>query len=105
MKEITVEELKAWQDEGKDFQFIDVRQPEEFEAANLGAELIPLATVPDNVSKFSKEVPVVIHCRSGGRSGQACQFLEQRHGYDNVLNLKGGILAWKQVYDQSLNVE
>lgn len=104
MKEITVEELKQWQDEGRDFQLVDVRQKSEYDAANLEGELIPLASVPSSVDKFNKDMPVVIHCRSGARSANACQFLEQNHGYDNVYNLKGGILAWKNTYDHSLQV-
>ena len=101
MKEITVQELKKLQDEGADFQLIDVREPNEFEFANLGGELIPLSTVPDHIDKFSKDKQVVVHCRSGARSGNAIQFLEQ-HGFDNLYNLKGGILAWSDEIDPSI---
>jgi rhodanese-related sulfurtransferase len=95
MKAVTVQELKKMQDEGVDFQFIDVREIHEFESDNLGAELIPLGTVPEDIAKFSKDKQVVIHCRSGARSGQACMFLEQNFGYDNVYNMTGGILAYR----------
>ena len=101
MKEITVQELKKLQDEGADFQLIDVREPNEFEFANLGGELIPLSTVPDHIDKFSKDKQVVVHCRSGARSGNAIQFLEQ-HGFDNLYNPKGGILAWSDEIDPSI---
>ncbi|MEM9324433.1 MAG: rhodanese-like domain-containing protein [Bacteroidota bacterium] len=102
MKEITVQELKKLLDEGVDFQLIDVREPNEFEFANLQGELIPLSAVPDNVDKFSKDKQVVVHCRSGARSGNAIQYLEQNHGFDNLYNLKGGILAWADEIDPSV---
>jgi sulfur-carrier protein adenylyltransferase/sulfurtransferase len=102
MKEITVEELKAMQDEGKDFQLIDVREPNEFAFANLGGELIPLGEVLDNADKFSRDKMVVVHCRSGARSGKAIEQLEQEHGFDNLYNLKGGILAYSDRIDPSI---
>ena len=83
MKEVTVKELKALQDSGADFQLIDVREPHEADIAEIGAELIPLGTVPQNVDKFSRDKQVIIHCRSGARSGQAAQWLEANHDFDN----------------------
>jgi len=103
MKEISVTELKELIDKGENFQLIDVREPGEFQAANLGGELIPLATVPQNVAKFSKDKMVVVHCRSGKRSGDAIRFLENNFGFTNLYNLKGGILAYKAEIDPSLN--
>lgn len=99
MKEITVQELKEMQDNQDNFQLIDVREPYEYEEANLGAELIPLGEVPNNVDKISKNKKVVVHCRSGKRSANAIQFLE-KHGFDNLYNLKGGILAYQQEIDE-----
>lgn len=99
MKEISVKELKQMKDNGEDFQLIDVREPHEYEVAQIGGELIPLATVPENVDKISKDKKVVIHCRSGQRSGNAVKFLEQQHGFENLYNLKGGILAWSDEVD------
>lgn len=102
MKEITVKELKAWMDSGEDFQLIDVREPNEFEVAQIGGELIPLATVPDHVDKFARDKKVVVHCRSGKRSANAIMFLENQHGFDNLYNLEGGILAWSDEIDPSV---
>ncbi|MBX9853166.1 MAG: rhodanese-like domain-containing protein [Cytophagaceae bacterium] len=104
MKEVTVQELKAMIDNKEDIQIIDVREPGEFNAANIRGELIPLNTVPQNVSKFSKDKKVIVHCRSGKRSANAISFLEANHGFQNLYNLKGGILAWKNEIDNSLNV-
>lgn len=102
MKEVTVQELQKLQQSGADFQLIDVREPHEFDICNLNGELIPLADVPNNVDKISKAKKVVIHCRSGGRSGQAVQWLEKNHNFDNLYNLKGGILAWAREIDPSM---
>ena len=102
MKEISVTELKELMDSGTDFQLVDVRKQNEFDFVNLGGELIPLDTVPDNVDKFSKDKQVVVHCRSGKRSGDAIAYLEQNHGFDNLYNLVGGILAWSDEIDPEM---
>ena len=102
MKEKTVTELKQMLDNKEDFQLIDVREPHEFDICNLNAELIPMNDVPDNVDKISKDKPVVIHCRSGARSGNIIQYLESNFGYTNLYNLKGGILAWADQIDNTM---
>ncbi len=94
VREITSEELLRWQASGRAFQLIDVREPHEYEATNIGAELIPLATVSEQAHRLSRELPVVVHCRSGARSAKAIRELEDRFGFDNLYNLKGGILAY-----------
>jgi len=101
MKEITVQELKKMRDEKKDFQLIDVRETYEYEVSQIGGELIPMGEVMANLDKISKDRMVVIHCRSGGRSGTIVCVLESM-GYENVYNLKGGILAWVAEIDPSL---
>lgn len=102
MQEKTVAELKQMMDDKVDFQLIDVREPHEFEIANLKGELIPMNEVPEHLDKISKDKPVIIHCRSGARSGRICQYLESEHGYTNLYNLKGGILAWADQIDPSM---
>ncbi|MGK7392370.1 MAG: ThiF family adenylyltransferase [Candidatus Cyclobacteriaceae bacterium M2_1C_046] len=99
MKEVTVKELKEMMDKDEDIQLIDVREPYEYDIANLGAELIPLHEIPSSEEKISKDKKVVIHCKSGGRSGQAVKILEQKYGFENLYNLKGGILAWADEID------
>lgn len=94
MKEVTVQDLKALKDSGQDFQLIDVREPYEFDEANLGGELIPLGEVMSNLDKIRKDAQVIIHCRSGARSASAVNALESQHGFTNLYNLKGGILAY-----------
>ncbi len=102
VKEITVQELLRWREEGKDFQLIDVREPYEYEIANLEGELIPLSAVAESAHRIAKDKPVVVHCRSGVRSAKAIAELEQLFGFDNLYNLKGGILAWAREIDASV---
>jgi len=103
MKEISVEELKSKIDNNEDFQLIDVRETFEYEVSNLDGENIPLASVLLEKDKISKDKPVIIHCRSGKRSAQAIMLLE-KEGYDNLSNLVGGILAWKEDIDPDMDV-
>lgn len=102
MKEISVKELAALKSSGADFQLIDVREQNEVDIAEIGGELIPMNTVPENVDKFAKDKQVIVHCRSGVRSGNVIQYLEQNHGFDNLYNLAGGILAYADEIDDSL---
>jgi rhodanese-related sulfurtransferase len=101
MKEITVTELKKLKDSNADFQLIDVREEHELEICSIGGEHIAMGEVMDNLDKISKDKQVVIHCRSGARSGAICQALEA-NGYTNVYNLKGGIIAWSTEIDPSV---
>jgi adenylyltransferase/sulfurtransferase len=101
MKEVTVTELKQMLDNKEDFQLVDVREPHEADIAQIGGELIPMGEVMSNLDRISKDKKVVIHCRSGARSGTICKALESQ-GYNNVYNLKGGILAWSSEIDPSI---
>lgn len=101
IKEISVEELKALQESGEDFQLVDVREDYENEIASLGGELIPLNTIEDHVDKIRTDVKVVVHCRSGARSATAIKILEQ-YDMDNLYNLAGGILAWADKIDPKM---
>jgi rhodanese-related sulfurtransferase len=94
MKEISVTELKKLQDEKADFELIDVREEHEFDEANLNGKLIPMGEVLDRVNEIPKDKKVVVHCRSGKRSATIINALESQHGYTNLYNLKGGILAY-----------
>lgn len=98
MKDIEVEELKERLDNKETFVFIDVREPYEYEDDNLGALNIPLAKLPNNLSEIEKhkDEEIIIHCRSGARSGNAKQFLESK-GYTKVRNVLGGILAYRNL--------
>jgi molybdopterin/thiamine biosynthesis adenylyltransferase/rhodanese-related sulfurtransferase len=97
IKEIDVSALKKWMAEGEDFQLIDVREPYEYEMANMGGELIPLGEVLQHADRIDRNKKVVIHCRVGGRSAEAIEQLERQFGFTNLYNLKGGIEAWEHV--------
>jgi rhodanese-related sulfurtransferase len=94
MKEITATELKKLKDEHADFELIDVREEHEFDEANLSGKLIPMGEVLDRVDEIPKDKKVVVHCRSGKRSATIINALESQHGFTNLYNLKGGILAY-----------
>lgn len=94
VKEITVKELYDLQVKGEKFQLIDVREPHEYDIVNIGAELIPLATVAANADHIARDTKVVVHCKMGGRSAKAIRELEDKFGFQNLYNLKGGILAY-----------
>jgi rhodanese-related sulfurtransferase len=104
MKEKTVSELKQMRDEGIDFQLIDVREEHEFDICNLTGDLIPLGSLLTEVEKIRKDVPVIVHCRSGSRSAAAINELEKRFGYENLYNLKGGIMAYSKEIDPNIIV-
>lgn len=104
MKSITVVELKAMQDSGEDFQLIDVREAHEVAIGHLGGLHIPMGELPSNVDKVAKDKKVVIHCRTGGRSGAMVGFLEASYGFDNLYNLAGGITAYAKEIDPSIAV-
>src|SRR5689334_10023013 len=92
--EITVQELKAKIDRKDDFVLLDVREPHEVQICRIdGAILIPLAEVPKRLNELDPTRDLIVHCRSGARSGRAVAFLRD-HGFPQALNLKGGILEW-----------
>ncbi|MHA6246677.1 rhodanese-like domain-containing protein [Pontibacter sp. CAU 1760] len=102
MDEITAIELKERLSRSTHIQLVDVREPEEFELCNLGGELIPLGELGKQASRIRRDVPVVMICHHGFRSAQAIHYLSQRLGYDNLLNLKGGIHAWATQVDPGM---
>lgn len=104
MKEIDVTELKSWRETGKDFQLVDIREAYEFEAGNLGGQHIPMGSILDRVEELRRDVPVVMQCRSGGRSAAVVTALESRFGMDNLYSLSGGARAWAEEVDPSMEV-
>ncbi|MFT4761691.1 MAG: molybdopterin/thiamine biosynthesis adenylyltransferase/rhodanese-related sulfurtransferase [Paraglaciecola sp.] len=95
VKEITVSELKEIINQKADFQLIDVREDFEYELSNIGGELIPSGSILDNEQQVSRIKKVVIICRSGARSATTIEQLQALGSFDNLYNLKGGMLAWE----------
>ena len=100
MTTITAEEVKARQDAGEKMNIIDVREPGENAEFNIGGTLLPLGHIQsmqiDDLEPFKNE-ELIVYCRSGNRSGQACLILETV-GFTNVKNLTGGMLNWRETF-------
>jgi len=100
MQTITVEALKAKLDAGEKLNLVDVREPHEHAAFNIGGILLPLGQVQtlqiDAIEDLKEEI-VYVYCRSGNRSGQACMMLEP-YGFKNVVNVAGGMLDWESKF-------
>ena len=100
--EVSVEELKTMRDRGDALVLVDVREPREWAISDLPNSVkIPLGTLPQSLDKLSKDDEIVVYCRTGGRSGNAVQFLKQQ-GFEKVKNLVGGINRWAERIDTNL---
>jgi molybdopterin/thiamine biosynthesis adenylyltransferase/rhodanese-related sulfurtransferase len=99
--QITPEELKRRKDAGEALFLLDVREPYEYKIANLDGYLLPLGELQQRVGEVDRNQRIVVHCKMGGRSQQAAEFLKQA-GYQNVENLAGGITAWSDKVDPSV---
>lgn len=100
--DITVQELKERMDNGEQLNLFDVREPHEYEEYNIGAKLIPLGDLPSHIDELTalKDQEIIVHCRSGARSGNAKLFLMD-NGFTNVRNVLGGMLAWRDAFEQN----
>lgn len=100
MTTITAAELKQRLDAGEKLHIIDVREPHENAEFNIGGLLLPLGRVQmmqiDDIESL-KDEEVIVYCRSGNRSGQACQILDMA-GFKNTKNLVGGMLNWREEF-------
>ena len=100
MNTLTADQLKARMDAGETLHILDVREPSEHAEFNIGGTLYPLGRIRnmevDELENLKNE-EVIVYCRSGNRSGQACMILEQL-GFSNVNNLVGGMLEWQNRY-------
>lgn len=100
MNTISVEALKARLDAGEKIHLVDVREPNEHEQFNIGGILLPVGDIlsgqTDEIEAL-KEAEVIFYCRSGNRSGRACQVAETM-GFSNPVNLTGGMLAWLEKF-------
>jgi adenylyltransferase/sulfurtransferase len=99
--QITVAELKRRLDAGEDLFILDVREPFEYQIANIGGTLIPQNEVPQRLAEIDRDREIVVQCKSGSRSQRIAEFLKQS-GYPDVVNLAGGILAWSNEIDSTV---
>jgi rhodanese-related sulfurtransferase len=97
MQTITAEELHSRMAAGEQLNIVDVREPHEHAEFNIGGKLLPLGNIQtlqiDDLEEYKNE-ELIVYCRSGNRSGQACQILEMA-GFTQVKNLIGGMLNWQ----------
>jgi len=101
--DITPKQLKDMMDSNPDLFVLDVREPHEIAICAIeGTTKIPLGEVASRYAEVPQDQPVVVHCKLGGRSAQAVEFLQSR-GYSNAKNLAGGIIRWIDDVDGSLN--
>jgi len=98
---ISVEELKQKMDAKADIFILDVREPHEYQICNLNGYLIPLGDLPKRVSELDTSREIIAHCKMGGRSAKAVNFL-RRSGFKKVYNLTGGLTAWAEKVDPKM---
>jgi adenylyltransferase/sulfurtransferase len=96
--QLSVKELKHRIDGGEDVFILDVREPYEYQIAQIGGKLIPQNDVPQRLAEIPRDREIIVQCRSGARSQKIAEFLKQS-GYPQVVNLAGGILAWSDEID------
>ena len=96
--QISVTDFKRKRDAGEDVFLLDVREPHEFQIANLGGHLIPLGDLPSRLQELDSSREIVVHCKMGGRSQKATELLKQA-GFNKIQNLAGGIQAWSEQID------
>jgi adenylyltransferase/sulfurtransferase len=99
--QITVTELKRRIEAGEDLFILDVREPFEYQIANIGGKLIPQGEVPQRLAEIDRDREIIVHCKAGGRSQRIAEFLKQS-GYPDVVNVAGGILAWSSEIDATV---
>lgn len=103
VREISAAEVKRLLEEGTKIQIIDVREHFEYELVNIGGVNIPISMIEEKSGLIEKETTVVMLCKSGQRSAQAIRQL-QHHGFNNLLNMKGGLMKWKEEVDGALRI-
>jgi adenylyltransferase/sulfurtransferase len=96
--QMSVKELKQRLDDGDDLLILDVREPFEYQIAQIGGRLIPLNDLPKRMNELNTAQEIVVQCKSGGRSQRAAEFLA-KNGFKKLHNLAGGITAWSNEID------
>jgi rhodanese-related sulfurtransferase len=99
---MTVREFKAMRERGDDIAVLDVREAGELDLARLPDVIhIPLAMVPLRAQELDASRPLVVMCHKGVRSAMAVRWLRE-HGFENAINLAGGIDAYSLEADPAI---
>ena len=100
--DISVRRLEEMRKSGEEHTLLDIREEEELAISSIdGAVHIPMNTLPENLDQLTKDHPIVVMCYVGGRSSQVCAWLNS-NGFENAVNLEGGISAWSADIDPSV---
>ncbi|MCB0762261.1 MAG: rhodanese-like domain-containing protein [Flavobacteriales bacterium] len=103
MNYISAKELSERLNSGETIQIIDVRECDEQEICAIeGNHHIPMGDIIERHGEIRTDIPVVVHCKSGQRSTAVVLSLQSKFGFPNLLNLNGGIMAWADEVDQSM---
>ncbi|HMO63540.1 MAG TPA: rhodanese-like domain-containing protein [Ferruginibacter sp.] len=98
MQAVTVQQLHQLLQQQADIQLIDVREPDEHHAFNIGGTLIPLGEIMVQAGRIEKDKPVMVYCRKGIRSQLAIQRLQDKYPFANLYNVTGGTDAWIKAF-------
>ena len=101
MNTISSQQLAQWKSQGVEHQLIDIREAYEVETCHISGAHIPMGEIVSRIGEIKRNIPVIIHCKSGRRSEAVATYLE-RQGFSNVHSLEGGILSWIASIDPSL---
>jgi adenylyltransferase/sulfurtransferase len=102
MNSISPIELRDKINASDEILLVDVREAYERQEFHIGGEWIPMNTIFDQINKIPQDKPVVLYCQKGIRSGLAIQRLQQRFGYENLVNLTGGMEAWRKQFGKDV---
>lgn len=104
MKSISPKELNNLiNSKSNDFQLIDIREEYEHDICSIGGDKINMYEISENTDKISKDKKVIIYCRTGVRSANVITILEKNFNFQNLYNLDGGIMKWREDVDPTLN--
>ena len=104
IKEITVKELKNKFDNNEDFMLLDVRNIQEVLFSKINGSIhIPMNEIMSRINELDSNKEIIIQCKSGKRSARVCEYLMTQN-FNNVKNLKGGIISWADEIDSSIQV-
>jgi len=101
MTTVSPSQLNQWRSQGVEHQLVDVREIYEVDICTMGGDHIPMGEIMTQLDQLRKDVPLVIHCKSGRRSEAVAAHLEH-HGFSNVHSLEGGILGWIEQIEPAL---
>ena len=104
MKEVSPLELKRMMDNQEDFQLIDLREDHEVQDCTIGGRHIPMGEIISHADELRRDVPVIMHCRSGKRASAVIYAMETKFGFTNLYNLCGGIVGWAEQVDKNMIV-